>query len=276
MDYNEAIQDGDYVRLTNIRHFNLDETLDCGQAFRFEKTQDGYTGVAHGRRINPRLVDGDLILEGVEAHEFEPIWKPYFDFGRDYGTMRGFLADHGGPHMAAALSFSPGLRHMRQEPWETLVSFILSQNANIPRIKGMVARISEMYGRRLDCGGYVFPTWESLAGLCENDLALVRCGYRAAYVIDAARRVADGRLDFDWLQNQDTKTVRKQLLQILGVGPKVADCVLLMGFGRVEVCPMDVWINRAMKMFYPDGFPKSMLPYAGIAQQFLFHYVRNL
>ena len=275
MDYTDALQAGGDIQLTNLKHFNLDETLDCGQAFRFEKADDGYQGIVYSRRICLKQRDSSLIIKDVSLAEYETTWKIYFDLQRDYGYLRNFLVEHGGGPMKLATQFSPGLRHMRQDPWEMLISFILSQNTNIPRIKTMIKKLCENFGDRLPCGGYAFPSCERLSTLNLDDLAIIKCGYRAAFVIDAARRTADGRFNLGELITEETAKIREELQKIHGVGPKVADCVLLLGFGKLEVCPVDVWIKRALEKYYPKGFPKKLDPYAGIAQQFLFHFMRN-
>ena len=275
MDYAQAHQAGNDVHLTNTKHFDLNETLDCGQAFRFEKTDNGFQGIAYGRRICLQKIDDDLILKDLTIFEFESTWEVYFDLQRDYGQLKDFLVEHGGLPMKLAIEFSPGLRHMKQDPWEMLVSFILSQNTNIPRIKTMIRRLCENFGDRLACGGYTFPSCEKLSVLSIDDLAIIKSGYRAAFIVDAARRTASGSFDPNELKNKETPKIREELLKIRGVGPKVADCVLLLGFGKIEVCPVDVWIKRAMEIYYPKGFPKKLSPYAGIAQQFLFHFIRQ-
>ena len=219
-------------------------------------------------------ISGDkLILKNVTITEFESVWKNYFDLNRDYSRLRtDFNIDE---NMQKALTFSPGLRLMHQDAWEILISFILSQNSNIPRIKKMITLLCENFGQVLPCDGYAFPTPESLAGLAESDLEPIRPGYRAPYIIDAARRVAGGTLDLTALATQPTNEVRGALLSVHGVGPKVAECVLLFGFGRVECFPLDVWMKRVMADMYPGGLPAGLLEYAGIAQQFLFHYIRT-
>jgi len=164
---------------------------------------------------------------------------------------------------------------LRQDVWETLISFILSQNSNIPRIKNMISALCRHFGNELPCGGFAFPTAKALASLTAEDLAPIKCGYRASYIIDAARRVHDGQFNIHELNSRPTGNVRAALLDIHGVGPKVADCVLLFGFGRTECFPLDVWMKRVMETMYPDGFPEVLKDSAGIAQQFLFHYVRN-
>ena len=274
-DYTEAQQATNDVWLTNIQHFNLEETLDCGQAFRYEKMNFGYQGIAFRRRISLMQSDGHLILKDVSLPEFESTWKDYFDLQRDYSSLRSFLVEYGGNPMKLATEFSPGLRHMRQEPWEILISFILSQNTNIPRIKTMIRRLCENFGEKLDCGGYTFPSSKKLASLNPDDLRVIKCGYRAAFIIDAARRTTDGRFSLEDLKHKETAKIREELLKIHGVGPKVADCVLLHGFNKTEVCPVDVWIKRALEKYYPKGLPDKLVPYAGIAQQFLFHYIRK-
>ena len=163
---------------------------------------------------------------------------------------------------------------MRQDPWETLITFILSQNSNIPRIKGMVEKLCECFGPSLPCGGHAFPAPEDLAVLEPADLAPIKSGYRDVYIIDAARRASDGRLDFNALKNMPDEDVRRALMEVHGVGPKVADCAMLYGFGRVERYPLDVWMKRVMAEYYPSGFPSLLKDTAGIAQQFLFHYIR--
>jgi N-glycosylase/DNA lyase len=205
--------------------------------------------------------------------DFESVWKNYFDFSRDYGELKKVFSQSG-EVLREAIAFSPGLRLMRQDVWETLVSFILSQNSNIPRIKKMIETLCECFGERLSCGGFAFPSAEVLAKLSADDLAPVRSGYRAAYIIDAARRVASGKFDAVALEKLSSEEIKKALLEIHGVGAKVADCVLLYGFGRTECYPADVWIKRVMNAFFPNGFPCEIKNFSGIAQQFLFHYAR--
>jgi len=163
---------------------------------------------------------------------------------------------------------------MRQDPWETLITFILSQNSNIPRIKKMVSGLCEHFGQALPCGRYTFPTPESLV-VAPEALAAVRTGYRAPYIVDAARQVVEGKIDLAALAAQPSDEIKEALVKIHGVGPKVAECVLLYGFGKVERYPVDVWIKRVMESMYPAGFPEAFCATAGIAQQYLFHYART-
>ena len=284
MDYKSIEQRGTDLALTEIRNFIPSQVLDCGQCFRWSSDtnnnsdstssiNNSYRGIAHGRWLELSLKNGDIILKNVSHDEFDTIWRDYFDLGRNYEELRNHYSTDDTLHKA--LTFSPGLRIMRQDPWETLITFILSQNSNIPRIKGMVARLCECFGQTLPGGGYTFPTPEALAVLSADNLAPIRSGYRAEYIIDAARRTADGRLNLKVLQSMPSEDVRRALMEVHGVGPKVADCVLLYGFGRVERYPLDVWMKRVMAEYYPKGFPEKLADTAGIAQQFLFHYART-
>ena len=273
MDYKKAEQHGNDTIIYGLKNFNLAQILDCGQCFRWEGTGCEYTGIAHGRRLILHM-DGDtLTLKDVPIDAFHSVWAGYFGLDRDYSEILNHYASD--PSLAKATAYSPGLRVMRQDPWETLITFILSQNSNIPRIKKMVAQLCISFGEELPGGGHAFPVPQALACLEPEALAPIKPGYRAPYIIDAARQVAEGRICFASLQAQPTGEVYKALLQIHGVGPKVAECVLLFGLGRVEICPMDVWMKRVMTNLYPAGFPEGLQPTAGIAQQYLFHYARS-
>jgi len=274
MDYTSVQQVGKDIVICDIKHFDLAQTLDCGQAFRWASFRGNkFSGIAHGRRLELELADGSLILKDVTKEEFHTIWESYFDLGRNYANLRNIFSNH--DTLTKALTFSTGLRLMRQEPWEMLISFILSQNSNIPRIKKMIDLLCENFGQALPCGGYTFPGPGALAALTPQALDVIRSGYRAPYIIDAAKRVATSTTNLVAISAQPTEIVRQSLLQVHGVGPKVADCVLLFGFGRVECFPLDVWMKRVVATLYPSGFPQELQEYAGIAQQFLFHYARS-
>jgi len=273
-DYTSVRQVGNDILVAGVSHFDFEQTLDCGQAFRWVSIGDGkYSGIAHGRRLELELSGNNLILKNATLPEYDAIWKDYFDLGRSYSNLRDMLKNY--DTMTKALAFSPGLRLMRQDAWEVLISFVLSQNSNIPRIKKMIESLCENFGQVLPCGGFAFPTPTALSGLTVEEIGVIRSGYRAAYIIDAARRVAGGMLDLTHISTQPTEVVRSALLAVHGVGPKVADCVLLFGFGRVECFPLDVWMKRVVAKLYPKGFPEELQQYAGIAQQFLFHYARS-
>ena len=241
-------------------------TLDCGQAFRWEKCEDGsYFGYYLDKPLKISGECGKSLLHGVSEEEFLAVWKDYFDLDTDYAEIK--LSYSFDPTLAKATEHSSGLRLLRQDPWETLVSFIFSQNNNIPRIKGIISRLVEHYGH--------FPTAKELEVESTLSLGYLRCGFRAKYILDAAKKVATGEVDFEICKNAPFEEAKKELIKILGVGPKVADCVLLYGFYRTEAFPVDVWIKRVLERYYLSGFPKEIYKTGGIAQLYLFNYIRT-
>lgn len=261
-----------YIMKISPDAFDPDVTFDCGQCFRWDKTEDGtWKGVALSHVLTVRREKDGIYVYGAQKG-MERRLAEYFDLDRDYGRVTDTLS--GDPVLKAAITFAPGIRVLRQEPWETLCSFIISQNNNIPRIKGIVARLCENFGDKIAENEYAFPPAERLAELNEADLAPLRSGFRAGYILDAARRAAGGEIDFGALSHMPLDDARNTLKKINGVGPKVADCALLFGCGRLDAFPVDVWVRRVLAKFYPGGFPEKYMIYGGIAQQFLFHYAR--
>ena len=257
----------------NIKDLDLKETLDCGQCFRWKERDDGsFIGVVHGR-IAAASMDGDrLILDGA-VEDDRDMWSDYFDLSIDYSDIKEKLSTlH--PVMAEAARFAPGIRILRQEPFEALISFIISQNNNIKRIAGIVDRLCENFGEPIGGRMYAFPTAERLAALEPDDLSPIRAGFRHRYIIDAARRVNSGDIDLEILREMPYAAAQKELMRITGVGVKVADCVLLYGLHRLDSFPLDVWMKRAMAVLFDGMDPKVFGEYAGIAQQYIFHYSR--
>lgn len=253
------------------------KTFECGQCFRWNADENGvYTGVAGGRVARVVTENGRVyISSGME--DFESFWKDYFDLGLDYEAIRlGFVA---GEYLRRCAEFGAGIRILRQERWEALCSFIISQCNNIPRIKKIVEALCRCFGEPIDFEGrtlYSFPDAAVIARLEEPDLAPLRCGYRAEYIISAARAVDSGELDLEALARADTDTAMKALLSVKGVGKKVANCAVLFGLGHMDAFPVDVWMKRALAEHFPPDFdPKTLGPYAGLAQQYIFFYARN-
>ncbi len=252
----------------------LPQTLDCGQAFRWNELSDGsFEGVAGGYYLKVAEVGDDIVLFDTDMATFEGFWRNYLDIDRDYDAIKARLATD--DTMRTAIEYAPGIRILRQEPWETLVSFIISSNNNIKRIKGIIERLCVLCGDCIDGTHYAFPTPQQLAQLTEEELLPLKSGYRLKFIMDCARKIADGAVSLDEIASASTPQAQKLLRQINGVGPKVADCVLLFGFARVESFPVDVWIRRVMDTLYPQGMPECFGAEAGIAQQYLFHYARN-
>jgi len=267
------ISSENFIVIPDVRDLDLEQTLDCGQSFRWEKQNDGsFSGVAFGKYVNISLDGTDMIIKNA-APEDEKIWREYFDLELDYGKIRGDISKlH--PVLEDAARYAPGIRILRQEPYEALCTFIISQNNNIKRIKGIVARLCESFGDEIDEGVYTFPTAERLAELSPDDLAPLRAGFRNRYIIDSAKKVASHEVDLELCKTADYEAARAELMKITGVGVKVADCTLLFGMHRVEAFPVDVWMKRAMEKLFPGMTANDFGEYAGIAQQYIFHYSR--
>ena len=267
------ISSENFILIPDVRDLDLEQTLDCGQSFRWTKQDDGsFSGVAFGKYVNISLDGTDMVIKNA-APEDEKIWREYFDLELDYGKIRGDISKlH--PVLEEAARYAPGIRILRQEPYEALCTFIISQNNNIKRIKGIVARLCESFGDEIDEGVYTFPTAERLAELTPDDLAPLRAGFRNRYIIDSAKKVASGEVDLELCKTADYEAARAELMKITGVGVKVADCTLLFGMHRVEAFPVDVWMKRAMEKLFPGMTANDFGEYAGIAQQYIFHYSR--
>ena len=250
--------------------FNLDETLDCGQAFRWTVTETDFDRTYEGYFIDRYLKissqGNKFIFHDTTAEEFENIWVEYFDLNTDYSSIKKRLSED--ETLKKACDFAGGIRLLKQDFWECLCSFIISQNNNIPRIKGIISRLCEHYGH--------FPTPFELSAETPESLDFLKAGFRAKYLIDAAQKVSMGEVSAEMLNVLSLEDARKLLMTIKGVGPKVAECVLLFGMYRTQAFPVDVWIKRVMENYYPDDLPECTKGVEGIAQQYLFHYIRNL
>ena len=261
------------IHIKNVKNFDLKETLDCGQAFRWKPLDNGaWCGIAKGKYIELETLNGDIIIKGSSKEDFYEIWEDYFDLKRNYGEIIESISEN--EVLKAASEFGSGIRILNQDPWEALCSFIISQNNNIPRIKGIVERLCENFGEK--CGeGYTFPSAETVSSLTLEDLSVLRSGFRAKYILDAANKVAKGEIDLEALKLMDFESAREILMTIKGVGPKVADCALLFGLGHIEAFPRDVWIKRALAELFDGELPPCAEKYAGIVQQYIFYYIRN-
>ncbi len=261
------------IHIKNVTNFDLKETLDCGQAFRWTLLDNGvWCGIAKGKYIELEKKDNDIIIRGSNERDFYEIWEDYFDLKRDYGEI--ITAISGNEILKAASEFGSGIRILNQDPWEALCSFIISQNNNIPRIKGIVERLCENFGSK--CGdSYTFPSAQTVSRLSIEDLSILRAGFRAKYILDAANKVASGEIDLEALKTTDFETAREILMTIKGVGPKVADCTLLFGLRHIEAFPRDVWIKRALAELFDGELPPCAKGYEGIVQQYIFYYIRG-
>ncbi|MDL2324578.1 DNA-3-methyladenine glycosylase 2 [Ruminococcaceae bacterium OttesenSCG-928-A16] len=256
----------------------LATTLFCGQTFSWQATgPQEYVGTAGNRCVTLRQ-KGDAVE--IEKHNGAPFsaqdttfWQHYLALDMDYPALLQRFATH--KKLQACVQASPGIRVLRQPFFDTLLSFIISQNNHIARITGIVNRLKEGFGEPIGKGQYAFPAAEALAGLAPEDLADLRAGFRAKYLIDAAQKVASGAVEEAKLRSLPDEEARQQLTTIFGVGNKVADCVLLYGLWRTRVVPMDVWMKRAMASTFPKGMPAAARGYEGIAQQYIFDWARQ-
>ncbi len=280
-----------FVKVGGVGNFSVFKSFDCGQCFRFDPTPEfslgavegayEVSGVAFGRHVRFREENGVLTVFGSDACDFENIWKSYLSLDVDYDeidrVVTSALDEKGSAVMKRALEVSRGIRILRQESWETLCSFIISQNNNIPRIKKIISALCENFGEKIN-GGYAFPTAKALADAGEERIFALKTGFRAGYIVDAARKVASGEIDLDAVAAKETYAeAEAELMKIRGVGPKVAACALLFGFGKSEAFPVDTWMKKVAARHFPEGLDHGKFgKYAGVAQQYLFYMERYM
>jgi len=290
----QIIVNDDMLTVRPIVDFELDHIFDCGQCFRWEKNGDGsYTGVAFEKIVT---IDYDansqtLTIYNCSEDDFKNIWRNYLDLDRDYSEIKDFLIGRDNV-IADAISYGQGIRILNQEKWETLLSFIISQNNNIPRIKKNINSLAELMGKPL--GKYngkeyfALPSPEVLAAAEVEDLAPCRLGYRAKYLIETAKKVRDEGLEsLENLGRGDVSAAETldALRQYCGVGPKVANCISLFSMGKIDSFPIDTWVKKVMNQLYgiDENNMKEMASFAaetfgeygGIAQQYLFYYITH-
>ncbi len=268
------------IKLYNIDHFDPAQTFLCGQAFRWDKDESGvFYGIAGNSVAKVYYYDEKTIY--IESSNPDLVfWSNYLNFSCDYTTVESELSAD--PRLLPCIESGRGIRILRQDLWETIVSFIISANNNIPRIKKIIGKLCELFGERIDFDGkvfYGFPTPETLAALSLSDLAPIRAGFRDKYILDAAKKVVSGEVVLNEIPKLGNKPAKAQLMKINGVGPKVADCVLLFSLGRHDVFPLDVWTKRIIQDVY--GIDEKAVPlfvceqfgrHAGIAQQYLYNH----
>jgi N-glycosylase/DNA lyase len=282
-----------YVRISGIDYFDVAAVFDCGQAFRFIPVGNSahgceYGGVAYGKYITLAQDEDTITLYGATKEDMA-IWIPYLGLDFDIVSARAdILSRSDNPALTAAIEYGRGIRILRQEKWETLCSFIISQNNNIPRIRGLIRTLSRNLGQRIECTPelaakageevYSFPDADAVYRAGVDALREMKLGFRAPYIYDAAKKVVSGELDLEAVAMADnTAAAAQMLMSIKGVGPKVAACTLLFGFDRTDAFPVDVWVKRVIEKYFPAPFDATALgAYAGLAQQYLFYYERSL
>lgn len=261
--------------LTDAENFDPFVSCECGQCFRFEHLSDEeYSLIACGRKLNIKKESEGWLFSDIDEAEFKEKFYNYFDLGRDYSAIiEGFGSDE---TISLAAKAGGGIRIFRQDAWETLISFIISQNNNIPRIKKIIESLCVLLGEERN-GVYSFPSAERIAEAGIEGLAPIKSGFRAKYIVDAAEKVLSGEVSLERIAKSVYSEALAELKTIKGVGDKVANCVLLFGFGFYEAFPVDVWVKRVIEKYYGESFDASSLgEYAGIAQQYLFYYERSV
>ncbi len=267
-----AVSENNIV-VSDVTCLDLDLTLDCGQAFRWERMDDGsYKGVAESHFLHIAKKDNSLIFYDTDENTFNSFWVDYFDLNKDYGEICDRLKQD--ELLASTIDEYYGIRILNQDSWEALCSFVISQQNNIKRIKLIISRLCKAYGDEVADGYYSFPTAEKLSRLSVEDFEALGTGYRAKYLEKLAKSVAGGEVDLEYIKSLPLADAKKELLKIYGVGEKVANCALLFGMRFYSCFPLDVWMKRVMK-FYPNGLPECFDGIEGIAQQYLFYWARK-
>ncbi len=289
MDYKGYIvtEERNRVIVEGIEDFNPIHIFECGQCFRWYKQKDrSYTGVVKGKVVNVRYSDGILVIINSDFKDFIEIWFDYFDLGRDYSLIKEKLAKD--EIMKKAIEFGYGIRILRQDLWETLISFIISANNRIPMIMKVVSAISEAYGDEIVLNSakyYAFPYMERLANTDIEQLRVCKGGFRCKYIIMTSMMIKEGVVELNNLSRLGTDEARMELMKLPGVGKKVADCTLLYSGTKYDVFPTDLWVKRVMEELYfrrqasfneIQDFAKDYFgEFAGLAQQYLFYYARE-
>ena len=261
--------------------FNLERIAESGQCFRWESLDNCTYRIPFREHclIIRESGEGYYDFSCGEA-EFEEVWRAYLDLDEKYGEVRAKISSEEDPFLYEACEYGKGIRILRQDPFETLISFIISQNKNIPAIRKSIEMLCQATGKKvMDPLGkeyYLFPTAEEILSLEDSVLTDCKLGYRVAYVKAAARDIADGRIVLEDLMEEGEEKTMEALTSIHGVGKKVASCMSLFGLHHIDAFPIDVWIKRILSEQYPKGYPMERYrPYNGIYQQYMFYYYRE-
>lgn len=276
--------------LRNAKSFEPVHIFECGQCFRWNKEKDGsYTGVIKNSVINVKKIGNDVEFTGVCDENIKQICEEYFNLQTNYEAIKEKLSNID-RYLKNSIEYGNGIRILKQDLWETLLSFIISANNNIPRIKTIIERIAKKYGNRIEYRNkmyYTFPTPEMLQNASIDDFRGLGLGFRDVRIYETVQRTLKGEIDLEKLkQEENTEVLRKKLLEIPGVGPKVADCVMLFALNRFDVFPVDVWVKRVISELYfnkKEQTPNVIHEFAekqygnlaGLAQQYLFYWRRE-
>ena len=280
--------------IKNQNSFELKDIFECGQCFRWNEQEDGsYTGVIKNGIINVKKEDETITFTGICDKNIEEVVNEYFDLKRDYEKIKEQLGNVD-EYLKTSIQYGKGIRILNQDLWETIISFIISANNNIPRIKGIIERISQKYGNEIEWNGkkyYTFPTYEQLKDVTVQEYRNLGLGFRDIRLYETTQMILNKEVDLEKLKNNpNTQEVRNELLRLSGVGPKVADCILLFSdLKRFDVFPIDVWVRRVMNDLYIKEDDETKVSKVkieklaeekfgdlkGLAQQYLFYWRRE-
>jgi N-glycosylase/DNA lyase len=302
MDYSSYEKFDGGIKLTEVKNFELAHIFDCGQCFRWNMQKNGnYIGVAFGRVIEVEKAYDEVLIHNTTEEDFKTIWESYFDLKRDYEPIKESLSKD--ELLKNAVEFGNGIRLLQQEPFEITLSFIISANNRIPMIKRAIENISRAFGEPIiykDVTYYSFPSLEKLSIVTLEEMATCGLGFRDKYVMDTVKKISDYKkngdgdntneveeiiYDLDYIKALSDDECHESLQAFSGIGPKVADCIMLFSMQKYSAFPVDIWVKRAMQHFYlaPDVSLKKIREFgrdkfgnlSGFAQQYLFYYARE-
>ncbi len=294
MDFRNIKEADNSIIIENVKNFELAHIFDCGQCFRWNRqSDDNYIGVAFGKVIEVEKKGSDVIIYNTNEREFNEIWLDYFDLRRDYSSIKETLSKD--ELLKQSVEFGHGIRILQQEPFELVISFIISANNRIPMIKRAIDNISRKWGKELEYKGktyYAFPSPEEFSKASMEEIEACGVGFRAKYIADTVEKIYHSmseeykkEYDLSFIKEQSDDDCHEALQVFSGIGPKVSDCIMLFSMNKYSAFPVDVWVKRAMQHFYlaPDVSLKKIRDFgrnkfgelSGFAQQYLFYYARE-
>ena len=270
------IENNDFIEILDTTNFDIRQTLECGQVFRFKVQDFGYTIYSLGHKADIYCQNGNIKIFTKDKKYF----IKYFDFCTNYGRIKSDLSVY--PTIKSAIKYGEGIRILKSPPLEMIISFIISQNNNIPRIKSIIEKICEGYGDKFD-DYYAFPTLAQLKTIPQEFFRKIGCGYRDKYLYSTIQTLTDDFINS--IYNMSTEEARIKLMTLMGVGRKVAECILLFGYGKTDVFPTDTWVIQAYEKLTGDNkksaidiskyFINLFGDLSGYAQQYLYYQIRE-
>lgn len=255
----------------NISDFNIEQIANSGQCFRINKCENNcWEILAFGKILKIKKIDTEKFIFDCSVSDYQKIWEEYFDLQRDYGKVKNDIIKTDDKFLIEAVKYGYGLRILKQDTWEMIVSYIISQRNNIPRIKNTIEKLCAPFEKN-------FPSPDMLKNYTEENFKNLGLGYRARYINEIVHSVLDGKLDLAKLKILNYDDAIEYLKRFNGIGQKVADCIALFGLNKIGAFPRDVWINRVIEKQYQGNFDiNSFSGFAGIVQQYMFFYQRYL